>query len=98
MREVRVECEGGATTASGGGEPAGLDEAEVGEAVQLDGQAGPGQADRLGELGAADGAVVAQPAEQRRLVRVLGSRRHVSHARPLRGPGRRPTSLAVTGP
>ena len=64
---------------AGGGEPAGLDEPDVGQPVELDGQLGPGQVDGVAELGARDRPDVAQQVQQVRLVGVLRPDRHSLH-------------------
>ena len=71
--------DGRAPAAAGRGQAAGLDQPDLGEPVELDGELGAGQLDGLAELGPAHRAVVAQQAQQRGLVRVLGPHRHSPH-------------------
>ena len=66
------------------GQPARLDQADLGEPVQLDGELRAGEVDGLAELGPADRALVAEQAQQLGLVRVLRANRHLPHATCLR--------------
>jgi hypothetical protein len=64
-----------AAPAARGGQARRLGEPALGEAVELDRQLRPGQGHDLAELRPARGARVAQQAQERRLVRVLGAHR-----------------------
>ncbi len=57
--------------AAGGGQAGGLDQAERDQPVELDREPGPGQLDRVAELGPRARSVVAQQPEQARLLRVV---------------------------
>ena len=68
----------GAAAAAGRGEAGGLDQAELDQAVELDREPGPGQLDRVAELGPGARSVVAQQPQEPRLLRVV--RPHHRHA------------------
>ena len=57
--------DGRAPPAAGRRQAAGLDQADLGQPVELDRELGPGQLDGLTELGPAHRAAVAQQAQQR---------------------------------
>ena len=70
----------GPPAAAGRGQPGRLDQAELAEALELDGEPRPGQLDRVAQLRPGARPVVAEKPQQARLLRVVRSDdRHPTH-------------------